>query len=308
MPKSAKKEVKCEECDKSVLDKDNGLQCEICEHWFHAKCQNITDDAYKLLGQFDAIHWFCSGCNKGLAKIFKTLAGMQEKQVKLEKDVVEIKKDVADIRVEITKIEELAKATDTKLETIIEAKLVEGVERTLKVEVDGRIKNMKEDVAESLEIEKRRGNLVFHGVKEDFGKEETNEDAKQLIDEIIGTALKMDPSRHIESVSRIGKRVVNVADADGKIKFRPIRVKVTSIDSKIEIFKRAVNLKDGAFKGVYITPDLTRKQQKVDKDLRDRVLKFRDDGHKDVKIKAGKIIKNDVGGQVVILYQPPTQA
>jgi len=32
--------------------------------------------------------------------------------------------------------------------------------------VNGKVRNMKEDVAEQLEIEQRRNNLIFHGLKE----------------------------------------------------------------------------------------------------------------------------------------------
>jgi len=53
-----------------------------------------------------------------------------------------------------------------KLETVIEAKLVEGLKKRMESSVNEKVRNMKEDVAEQLEIEKRRNNFIFHGVKE----------------------------------------------------------------------------------------------------------------------------------------------
>lgn len=50
----------------------------------------------------------------------------------------------------------LAKETETKLETAIEAKLVESVEKNVIGKVDSQIRNMKEDVSKALEIEKRK--------------------------------------------------------------------------------------------------------------------------------------------------------
>ena len=68
----------------------------------------------------------------------------------------------------------------------------------------------------------------------------------------------LDHNRHIEEVCRIGKR------ANGKV--RPVCIKTKSEESKVEILQRAKQLKDHvAFKKVFITPDLTRKQQEVDK-------------------------------------------
>ncbi len=120
----------------------------------------------------------------------------------------------------------------------------------------------------------------------------------QMIEEILKVGLKLDSKRHIEDVCRIGKFV------EGKL--RPIKVKVKSLESKTEILKRAKQLKEiNSFKKVFISPDLTRKQQKVDKDLRDQVKKFKGEGHDNVRIKSGKVVKNDQGGQVVILYPAP---
>ena len=59
------------------------------------------------------------------------------------------------------------------------------------------------------------------------------------------------------------------------------------------------------FKKIFISPDLTRKQQEIDKKLRLEVRKFRDNGEPGAKIQAGKVVKNTNGGQVVVLYKPP---
>ena len=62
----------------------------------------------------------------------------------------------------------------------------------------------------------------------------------------------------------IGKR------SSGKI--RPGCIKSKSELSKVEILQRAKKLKDHVtFKKVFITPDLTCKQQEVDKKLRDKL-------------------------------------
>ena len=93
-------------------------------------------------------------------------------------------------------------------------------------------------------------------------------------------------------------------------KIRPIRVKISRVDSKKEILQRAKSLRSGMFDKVFIAPDLTQKQQVVDKDLREHVKTFQDE-FKDqteqevkIRIKSGKVIKNESGKQDVVLYDP----
>ena len=60
----------------------------------------------------------------------------------------------------------------------------------------------------------------------------------------------------------------------------------------MEILQRAKQLKDHmAFKKVFITPDLTHKQQEVDKKLRDKLKELRTNGSDEYRIKRGKIVK-----------------
>ena len=165
------------------------------------------------------------------------------------------------------------------------------------------VKGVKEDVAETLEIEKRKHNIVFHGIKEtvipleDVRNELGKSPDQELVEEILKSGLRLDASRHIEQVERIGRF------QEGKT--RPLRVKVKTLEAKNEVLRRARDLKGtDEFKNVFIAPDLTRKQQLVDKDLREKVKQFRSEGHNNVKIKQGKVVKNEPGKELVILYRP----
>ena len=133
-------------------------------------------------------------------------------------------------------------------------------------------------------------NLVFHGVPETDAEHDI-----ELVAEILGTGLYMDFDRHVSSIYRIGKL--------DESKPRPLRNVVKSLDEKKEILSRAMDLKNVEnFKRMFISPDLTRKQQKVDKELRTELKKFREQGESTAKIKYGKIVKN-VSGRDVVLYQ-----
>ena len=88
----------CGECGVAVSAK--GVFCEICESWYHPKCQGISEDTYKYLQKGQGVHWYCKGCDKGVVKLFTAISNLQKQQQKLEtdmaKEVAEIKKDIQD--------------------------------------------------------------------------------------------------------------------------------------------------------------------------------------------------------------------
>lgn len=162
----------------------------------------------------------------------------------------------------------------------------------MKTKLDHNVKHVKDDVEETLEIERRKLNIVIHGVPDIDAEKDL-----ESVEEIMGEGLHMDFDRHIDKMMRIGRLT------EGRP--RPLRILLKSIDSKKEILSRAKSLKDSEkFKRMFISPDLTRKQQAYDKELRTQLKKFRDDGETDVRIKFGKIVKNNRGGREEILFQP----
>ena len=53
---SVSESANCGVCSKVVSYNDNGLMCEICDRWFHSKCQDICDTLYKQICKKDNIH------------------------------------------------------------------------------------------------------------------------------------------------------------------------------------------------------------------------------------------------------------
>ena len=52
------KDEKCGVCEKGVGEKEQGIQCELCEKWYHAGCVKIPEEVYKVLGKLSSLHWF----------------------------------------------------------------------------------------------------------------------------------------------------------------------------------------------------------------------------------------------------------
>jgi len=137
-----RKDGKCGTCVKLVED---GVQCEICDQWFHPHCQGISESLYKMLVDYkDDIHWFCQGCRGGAEKLLLVMSKLQTKVDRLEDELVratnEVKKDFSqklkdlqsELRKEIGKeweqVQSTIKASQSKMDTVVgelHAKVVE---------------------------------------------------------------------------------------------------------------------------------------------------------------------------------------
>ena len=82
---------KCGTCKKTVGKE--GVLCEMCECWYHCKCQDILEDTCKLLNQ-DKIHFYCGICDKTVGKIVKTLIDLNRRQDKLEEKISKVEEEL----------------------------------------------------------------------------------------------------------------------------------------------------------------------------------------------------------------------
>jgi len=87
----------CKTCELKVTGKDKGIQCEICQGWWHCRCEKINEEGYKLLNM-ENIHWFCSACNSIIGRILPTLTKLEINQIKLEEELKTITADVSDMK------------------------------------------------------------------------------------------------------------------------------------------------------------------------------------------------------------------
>ena len=132
----------------------------------------------------------------------------------MEQDIGNMKKEMKGMKEAFDE----AKKVRWNAETIGDA-----LEAKVKEEVSGlesrfttKFGEIKKDV-ESLEIEKKRTNVIFHGVKE---SNDLAEDVEK-IKEILSNGLSLDWERHLGEMNRIGVKM------DDKI--RPIRLVVKSV-------------------------------------------------------------------------------
>ena len=246
-----------------MLEKDYGIQCEICKS-YHAKCVDISVEVYTYLERSKNLHWFCDLCNRRVAQVMEEIIRLKGRQEIIEQEIAVVKNEIEEMKKDINK-------TDTNLDTAIETKLLDVVEN--KVEENVVENKVESKVDKSMDIERRRCNLVIHGI------DENSDDGGPFDDESVEEIMKAlrCPPRSVEEVIRIGRRV------DGKV--RPLRIKLRLLEAKTEVLKRAKLLKENEnFKRVFIQLDLTLNQQKVDKVLRDKLGEMRAQGETEAKI------------------------
>jgi len=173
---SSKEGEKCGVCDKPVGDKDLGIQCELCEKWWHAGCVKIPEDVYKALGKLNSLHWFCKMCNNSARKMFVSLSKLNDRvsQVELELKTSKIKsgklnerietienlipyqrKEIdGEIKTECNKLSDRVKKCEASIEQI-DASFRNLVVVKLTTEVEKKVESFKEIIEQQLRDEMR---------------------------------------------------------------------------------------------------------------------------------------------------------
>jgi len=148
---------------------------------------------------------------------------------------------------------------------------------------------LQEDKEEMEEINKRRTNIIIHGLKEPAApatEDRKAEDEGQIMDMLH--QMKCD-SISVDSLVRLGRK----PDDPQNDKPRPVKIVLASEEQKEKVLRQAKNLRgmrDRGWDRVFIHQDLTPKQrakrQQLVKELREREK----NGEKSLLIVNGKIV------------------
>ena len=114
-----------------------------------------------------------------------------------------------------------------------------------------------EQLAEQTERKQRAGNIILHGIEEDYG---TDENERKQIDEAYVHSLFDTVAKDIsfKSITRLGK-----VDSENTKK-RPIKVVMKSEEAKIVVMSNLRKLKGKEeFNGLSITEDYTTKEREL---------------------------------------------
>ena len=150
----------CGSCKQKVNSKEKAVECEICQLWYHTRCEKISDGTYKILQENNSIHWYCERCNKGIAKVLSALANILKRRDKVEETLDQMEKGLESVRNELKNLKEemerKIKESDKK-EKEVDEKLTREIEELTKTYIhDGTWTDTKmTDMEKILEEEKK---------------------------------------------------------------------------------------------------------------------------------------------------------
>lgn len=315
---------KCRKCNEEVKSKDKALSRDICQYWTHIECEKVTQTSYNALMKLNStcqgIKWLCETCDKLFGKLKLEMTEILDKQndlnlkqqvmeTKLDrviKDLTEVKKVVEekqekkDDDLQITHVKVNEEFKDFK-EQLGELKskwsevLVKGTEmekaRVGNTATQGQTDALQDEIKEAIERDKRMKNLVIFGINETNDPSLTFEKVKEIVG-LIGV--------EVEKVKYIGR--VGRAISGGKT--RLVRITCEDNETRRNLLKGAMKLKnESGYERIYISPDLTKSQQVLDKKLREKLKELRV-VHKEAKISNGDIIKMEGSARIVLFSQP----
>lgn len=289
----------CVDCGKAVLSSQQGLKCDCCGFWHHAKCEKIGDDIYGFLQQHSdetTLMWYCRKCVVTTRKMMSTVGEVRECQRQMEDKMSEMVKSMN------KKIDDLTSEMNKKLDSkCTELDKVDSIMKRLDKEraetavvqetVSTAVKEqLQDDRREEEEMDKRKTSLIIHGLEEssleeagDRNREDTRRITSMLHD------LKCDDVK-TEKLIRLGKRPV----AGNGVKPRPLKVVMATEECKRKLLSEAKNLKslkEGGWSSIFIHQDLTPRQRQERKLLVEQLKSRQAAGEKDLIIVGNKLVK-----------------
>ena len=143
-------ETDCPTCGKKVGEEDLGLECEICEAWYHIKCQGVSESEYEFLSNHKSLHWYCSLCNKNVAKVIKMVSGLKQRQDKLEEMVTKMSEDITNISAETKSVKQSLATVDKSFKTMVSGIIPEGMTKTFDQVVTSKVRTAIKPLEEEL--------------------------------------------------------------------------------------------------------------------------------------------------------------
>lgn len=309
----------CGRCRRLVVDGDEALECEICQQWFHNKCENVPKALYKMILESNSNkgktkksrpHWYCGTCECNSVDFFQALRFQQTKITALESRIEQnekLLKQKADEEV-VDKLEDRIKVLEEKQdETYISdnweerVKAIEDKQEEQQIahtayREEAKIESDSASVVikEMQEREERKPNMIFYGVPESDSASidaRKSHDTKQL-QEICKLCDEKVKQEEIVNIRRLGK-------PGGPNKPRPMHVKFTTDAKKGKIFKNMYRVKNSktGLSTVTVANDLTVKQREEEKRLKEEAKKLEEESSGEFKARvrgppwARKIVK-----------------
>lgn len=294
----------CGKCNEIVLEDDMAVMCDVCERWFHIKCENMPEEVYEYMKEVgEQMIWNCNDCKMGCVKLHRYIRKLEADNIRLSTRQDEIEVKFIEVKEVMVESESKSKDIDSRLGSVEAQSVVimDKVEEncTQNGAVDRRLGTLEAKVVEmedkissevnklnnkprTTEIEATGGNAERYSPEDTLFDElnarknkETNmvvygvpESASQVARERIqyDRSFTLKLLQACETVCDPSKitRVVRLGNKEDGKK-RPMRVILSSVAIKTELFGNLSKLKGKEnFKGVRVVHDMTKRERDLD--------------------------------------------
>jgi len=288
-----KEDNACGKCSKSVKE---GIQCDICDGWWHPACAGLDSELCEHLGKNQQMHWYCARCNSSVGKLIKEVMRMNERldmvedcvrkvedkmekmregfSTQLDKVTSEVNKNRNEVRELIQ--EEMKKCEDKVIDKVNETKpkwselVTQEVDirfNELHVDIDSVHKTVtetKEKIMDNEDKLKRIKNIIMYNVQESKSEtvSERNKDDMNFCGLIMDRVLKVGYEEgDIIKVVRLGRF--------DDTKKRPLLIEFSNAHVKNVVMENVTKLGSARneFTGVTVSHDMTIKEREQCRDL-----------------------------------------
>lgn len=295
--------TKCGKCDLVVKDDDSSLNCEVCELWYHIRCENIPQEIYDFMVDVEEgqqFLWNCSFCKRGYENINKRL-----NRLEITQGETKAKHDVIDA--ELSEIRDAVKENTGKMKEVgdrlgeLESKnllMTENIKQD-KLTTENRLSELERKVSLPLPTQEassirpaaegqvnsssqgqgfrpsslmdevndrkaRENNIVVYGVPEEASNNRTEE---QEHDERF--VQKVLSSCGVDDSTDKIRKVFRLGKLKVAGKQRPLLVQFRETQIKSDLYKNISRLKnEPEMNNITIRNDLTRLERQQEADLR----------------------------------------
>ena len=224
----------------------------------------MTDEFYKtMLSMKDSMGYsffLCPKCEKVNKKVWQTVNSLSKRVDSLEKKIDDLSKQLQSSK----------DNADAAMKTV----------ETVKKQTAATSDQVKTTVLTELqEQEKRKTNLVIYNLAEspsDQPLERKGHDSTKLKELLVTIGVVDVEDDDVASLRRLGPRAespppTEEAGGPAVVKPRPLLLSFKSSQNQTRVLRSAKKLADTPMEHVSICPDLTKNQQREDRELRDQV-------------------------------------
>lgn len=312
-------------CGLEIPEGEASVGCDMCQKWFHPKCQGLPIEAFKALTK-NKKHflWLCMNCKPNLTSVVKIGKGIEKRLVSVEKNILQaVKENKASDKLQnekrmesveeniLRKLEESKTHEKESLEKNIETKIsnmgtklckeITDKQKQLEVSLNKQgdnTKDLKRMVENQYEKDKRERNIILHNIMESRADtpEERIEHDKAVFMNVVAALVGNQENIEVEKVFRLGKKPDTSEESRDRTqpKGRLMLIRLKEKDHVNTLIKRRTQLKEKGFPNVYLTRDLTPEERETQRKLRAELERKGKDTH---KIFRGKVVPREERGQ-----------